>query len=143
MNCKVGDRVLLPEYGGTPFKMGDEEYTLFCDCDILGKFEYSCLFGTIQGSQHGIWEKGCPSHLIISCSLSTSFPRFFPSQKLEQGWVQLFQTHILESQILLRLVSAITLTTHFLLQLSPFETFVLQYEPFGDEDETKGRLWEV
>ena len=39
MNCKVGDRVLLPEYGGTPLKMGEEEYTLFCDCDILGKFE--------------------------------------------------------------------------------------------------------
>ena len=36
--CKVGDRVLLPEYGGTPFKVEDEEYTLFCDCDILGKF---------------------------------------------------------------------------------------------------------
>ena len=39
MNCKVGDRVLLPEYGGTPLKMGEEEYTLFCDCDILDKFE--------------------------------------------------------------------------------------------------------
>ena len=39
MNCKVGDRVLLPEYGGTPLKLGEEEYTLFCDCDILGKFE--------------------------------------------------------------------------------------------------------
>lgn len=39
MNCKVGDRVLLPEYGGTPLKMGEEEYHLFCDCDILGKFE--------------------------------------------------------------------------------------------------------
>ena len=38
MNCKVGDRVLLPEYGGTPFKVDEEEYTLFCDCDILGKF---------------------------------------------------------------------------------------------------------
>ena len=44
MNCKVGDRVLLPEYGGTPLKMGEEDYTLFCDCDILGKFEYSSLF---------------------------------------------------------------------------------------------------
>ena len=32
MNCKVGDRVLLPEYGGTPLKLGEEEYTLFCDC---------------------------------------------------------------------------------------------------------------
>ena len=39
MNCKVGDQVLLPEYGGTPLKIDEEEYHLFCDCDILGKFE--------------------------------------------------------------------------------------------------------
>jgi chaperonin GroES len=34
----VGDTVLLPEYGGTKVKMGDEELFLFRESDILGKF---------------------------------------------------------------------------------------------------------
>lgn len=33
---KEGDTVLLPEYGGTPVKLGDKEYHLFRDEDILG-----------------------------------------------------------------------------------------------------------
>lgn len=37
--CKVGDTVLLPEYGGSAIKLGDEEVHLFRDDDILGKFE--------------------------------------------------------------------------------------------------------
>jgi chaperonin GroES len=36
---KVGDKVLLPEYGGMKVKMGDEEAVLFRESDILGKFE--------------------------------------------------------------------------------------------------------
>lgn len=36
---QVGDKVLLPEYGGTKVKMGDEEVFLFRESDILGKFE--------------------------------------------------------------------------------------------------------
>ena len=35
----VGDRVLLPEYGGHAVKLGEEELQLFRDQDILGKFE--------------------------------------------------------------------------------------------------------
>jgi chaperonin GroES len=36
---KVGDNVLLPEYGGVKVKMGDEEAVLFRESDILGKFD--------------------------------------------------------------------------------------------------------
>ena len=37
----VGDKVLLPEYGGMKIKIGDEkeEVFLFRESDILGKFE--------------------------------------------------------------------------------------------------------
>ncbi|CAM9156377.1 unnamed protein product, partial [Choristocarpus tenellus] len=41
VNVSVGDTVLLPEYGGQTLKLGDEEYSLFRDEDILGKFEVS------------------------------------------------------------------------------------------------------
>ncbi|KAI3817276.1 hypothetical protein L1987_11065 [Smallanthus sonchifolius] len=33
---KEGDTVLLPEYGGTEVKLGEKEYHLFRDDDILG-----------------------------------------------------------------------------------------------------------
>ncbi|XP_052204313.1 10 kDa chaperonin, mitochondrial-like [Diospyros lotus] len=33
---KEGDTVLLPEYGGTDVKLGDKEYHLYRDDDILG-----------------------------------------------------------------------------------------------------------
>ena len=36
---QVGDVVLLPEYGGTKVKMGEEELVLFREADILGKFQ--------------------------------------------------------------------------------------------------------
>ena len=39
LNISVGDQVLLPEYGGSKIKMGDEELFLFRESDILGKFE--------------------------------------------------------------------------------------------------------
>lgn len=35
----MGDTILLPEYGGTKVKMGEEEVFLFRESDILGKFE--------------------------------------------------------------------------------------------------------
>ena len=35
----VGDKVLLPEYGGTKIELGDDEQFLFRESDILGKFE--------------------------------------------------------------------------------------------------------
>ncbi|KAF1318101.1 10 kda chaperonin, partial [Globisporangium splendens] len=35
----VGDKVLLPEYGGSVVKLGNEEFHLFRDEDILGKLE--------------------------------------------------------------------------------------------------------
>ncbi|XP_057765914.1 10 kDa chaperonin, mitochondrial-like [Salvia miltiorrhiza] len=33
---KEGDEVLLPEYGGTQIKLGEKEYHLYRDEDILG-----------------------------------------------------------------------------------------------------------
>jgi len=37
-SVKVGDRVLLPEYGGTKIDLDDKEYFIFRDGDIMGKF---------------------------------------------------------------------------------------------------------
>jgi co-chaperonin GroES (HSP10) len=39
MVLKAGDRVLLPEYGGTTVEMANEELHIFRQDDILGKFE--------------------------------------------------------------------------------------------------------
>ncbi|XP_074566683.1 10 kDa chaperonin, mitochondrial-like [Curcuma longa] len=36
VTVKEGDIVLLPEYGGTVVKLGDKEYHLFREDDILG-----------------------------------------------------------------------------------------------------------
>eukprot|EP00898_Chlorokybus_atmophyticus_P002530 jgi/Chlat1/3278/Chrsp22S03526 len=33
---KVGDTVLLPEFGGTNVKLGEKDYVIFRDDDILG-----------------------------------------------------------------------------------------------------------
>ncbi|KAI0656355.1 hsp10-like protein, partial [Cubamyces menziesii] len=38
-NVKAGDRVLLPGWGGSPIKLGDEEYYLFRDSEILAKIQ--------------------------------------------------------------------------------------------------------
>lgn len=35
---KVGDRVLLPEYGGSKIVIEDKEYHVFRESDIIGKF---------------------------------------------------------------------------------------------------------
>ncbi|XP_012681998.2 10 kDa heat shock protein, mitochondrial [Clupea harengus] len=35
---KVGEKVLLPEYGGTKVVLEDKDYFLFRDADILGKY---------------------------------------------------------------------------------------------------------
>jgi len=34
----VGDKVLLPEYGGTKVTLDDTDYVLMRDSDLLGKF---------------------------------------------------------------------------------------------------------
>ena len=40
MEIKVGDNVLLPEYGGSTVKLsGDAEYFIYRDDDILGILE--------------------------------------------------------------------------------------------------------
>lgn len=39
MNVSVGQRVLLPEYGGHTIKVGDDELHLFRDEDILAIIE--------------------------------------------------------------------------------------------------------
>lgn len=36
---KAGDKVLLPNFGGAPVKVGDEEFLLFSDREILAKIE--------------------------------------------------------------------------------------------------------
>ncbi|XP_073526186.1 uncharacterized protein [Phyllobates terribilis] len=36
VSVKEGDTVLLPEYGGTQVKLGEKEYHLYRDEDILG-----------------------------------------------------------------------------------------------------------
>ena len=38
VSVKVGDKVLLPEYGGTKVVLDDKDYFLFRDSDILGKY---------------------------------------------------------------------------------------------------------
>ncbi|KAK0266210.1 mitochondrial heat shock protein Hsp10 [Friedmanniomyces endolithicus] len=37
MGVATGDKVLIPQYGGSPIKVGDEEYSLFRDSEILAK----------------------------------------------------------------------------------------------------------
>ncbi|KAK4233597.1 chaperonin 10-like protein [Achaetomium macrosporum] len=41
MGVSAGDRVLIPQYGGSPVKVGDEEYHLFRDSEILAKINES------------------------------------------------------------------------------------------------------
>ncbi|XP_024922655.3 10 kDa chaperonin, mitochondrial isoform X2 [Ziziphus jujuba] len=36
VSLKQGDTVLIPDYGGTEVKLGDKEYHLYRDEDILG-----------------------------------------------------------------------------------------------------------
>ena len=36
VSVKEGDTVLLPEYGGTTVKLGEKEYHLYRDDDIMG-----------------------------------------------------------------------------------------------------------
>ncbi len=38
-DVKVGDRVLMPKYGGTEVKIGDKEYQLVREDDLLGVIE--------------------------------------------------------------------------------------------------------
>ncbi|KAF3905009.1 hypothetical protein AA313_de0203249 [Arthrobotrys entomopaga] len=37
VSVKPGDKVLIPQYGGSPVKVGDEEFTLFRDHELLAK----------------------------------------------------------------------------------------------------------
>ena len=39
VSVKAGDKVLLPGFGGQSVKVGDEEYHLFRDAEILAKIE--------------------------------------------------------------------------------------------------------
>ncbi|GAA0161813.1 chaperonin [Lithospermum erythrorhizon] len=40
VSVKEGDTVLLPEYGGTEVKLGEKEYHLYRDDDILGTLHH-------------------------------------------------------------------------------------------------------
>ncbi|KAJ5643442.1 chaperonin 10 kDa subunit [Penicillium longicatenatum] len=37
MGVAAGDKVLIPQFGGSPIKIGEEEYHLFRDSEILAK----------------------------------------------------------------------------------------------------------
>ncbi|KAI0132211.1 hsp10-like protein [Xylariales sp. AK1849] len=37
MGVSKGDRVLIPQYGGSPVKVGEDEFHLFRDSEILAK----------------------------------------------------------------------------------------------------------
>ncbi|KAL2276985.1 hypothetical protein FJTKL_00294 [Diaporthe vaccinii] len=37
VGVQAGDRVLIPTFGGSPVKVGEDEYTLFRDSEILAK----------------------------------------------------------------------------------------------------------
>ncbi|GAB7362335.1 hypothetical protein MBLNU230_g2350t1 [Neophaeotheca triangularis] len=37
MNVAAGDKVLIPQFGGSPVKVGEEEYSLFRDHELLAK----------------------------------------------------------------------------------------------------------
>ncbi|KAH6659621.1 chaperonin 10-like protein [Truncatella angustata] len=37
MGVAAGDRVLIPQFGGSPVKVGEDEYQLFRDSEILAK----------------------------------------------------------------------------------------------------------
>ncbi|KAJ3205219.1 10 kDa heat shock protein [Dinochytrium kinnereticum] len=39
LSVKVGDKILLPQFGGANVKVGSEEYLLFQERDILAKLE--------------------------------------------------------------------------------------------------------
>lgn len=39
VNVQVGNKILVPEYGGTKLTLDEKEYYLFRDGDILGVFE--------------------------------------------------------------------------------------------------------
>lgn len=39
VSVKAGDKVLLPEYGGTKLDIEDQEYVIFRDAELIGKFE--------------------------------------------------------------------------------------------------------
>lgn len=39
LSVKVGDMVMLPEYGGTKVELEKKDYFLFRDSDILGKYQ--------------------------------------------------------------------------------------------------------
>jgi chaperonin GroES len=38
-SLKIGDRVLLPEYGGSKLMIDEKEYHIFRETDIIGKFD--------------------------------------------------------------------------------------------------------
>lgn len=39
VSVQPGDKVLLPEYGGTKVEVDDKEYFIFKEADILAKWE--------------------------------------------------------------------------------------------------------
>lgn len=93
VNVKVGETVLLPEYGGTTLTLGDEELSLFRDEDILGKFQVYFECNRTLGGYAICW----PRHLATSsCSavgsvfllhnLATPLPSTAAGLDIPHGW---------------------------------------------------------
>lgn len=51
MSVAEGDKVLIPQYGGSPVKVGEEEYHLFRDHEYVFSFSFPFLVFS--------WEKDC------------------------------------------------------------------------------------
>ncbi|MDC6271815.1 co-chaperone GroES [Acetobacter pasteurianus] len=39
VSVRAGDKVLLPSFGGNPIKVGEDEYLLYTDKELLAKIE--------------------------------------------------------------------------------------------------------
>ncbi|KAK3049776.1 mitochondrial heat shock protein Hsp10 [Extremus antarcticus] len=39
MSVAAGDKVLIPQYGGSPIKVGEDEYSIFRDHELLAKIK--------------------------------------------------------------------------------------------------------
>ena len=68
MSLNVGDKVILPEYGGSKMVLDNNEYFIFYEKDIIGKFKWLEPIDwhlTHRLSNYNI----IPMFLVIGCSL--------------------------------------------------------------------------
>lgn len=51
-SVQAGDKVLIPQYGGSPVKVGDEEYALFRDYEYVDTHIIVVLFRSVRIGLH-------------------------------------------------------------------------------------------